>query len=329
MSRPIRLFLIRHSKSCSNYVRNLAGTEDHDHPLVAASQTLRDPALSAIGRRMATSYGPTLRKKLADAGFDVGTAVIGSSPLRRAQQTAALLFGPGHRMIFPLFGEHGAIPENTPEGARYTSPDWDAFIGHIGARAHFPGTSGDFVVVGHGSFLRSVAWPAVKGAERKKRFANLDGFLIEGDITPTGKLTVARIKEIPYSGGVHPHRGPDACALPPKIRRLEKSMRKQRGGGVGLPLAYFQDGAQMRGTSADLTGVGLAGSSGAWVRAPLSQTGGQRTRRQRQQQGGFSPSLMGSFVANGQALLPVAAYMGYKMTRGKKQKRQTRKQRRV
>jgi hypothetical protein len=234
-------------------------------------------------------------------------------------------------MIFPLFGEHGAIPENTPEGARYASPDWDAFLGHIGARAHFPGTSGDFIVVGHGSFLRSVAWPAVKGAERKKRFANLDAFLIEGDITPTGHLTVERVQEIPYSGPVRPN-GADACALPPKIRRLEKSMRKQRGGGVSLPLAYFQDGAQMRGTSADPTGVGLAGSSGAWVRAPLPQSGGSRrrqTQRRSRQQGGWAPSLMGSFVANGQSLLPVAAYMGYKMAKSKKHTRRTRKHRRV
>ena len=77
-----------------------------------------------------------------------------------------------------------------------------------------------------------------------------------------------------------------------------------------MPLAYFQDGAQMRGTEGSETGVGLAGMSTDWVREALTQTGGRRSRKQ---QGGFSPSVMGAFAANGARLLPLAAYMGYKM----------------
>jgi hypothetical protein len=79
-----------------------------------------------------------------------------------------------------------------------------------------------------------------------------------------------------------------------------------------MPLAYFQDGAQMRGTEGSETGVGLAGMSTGWVREALTQTGGKR-RSRRQQQGGFSPSVMGAFATNGARLLPLAAYMGYKM----------------
>lgn len=120
-------------------------------------------------------------------------------------------------------------------------------------------------------------------------------------------------------------------------------MRSRKQSGGGLPLAYFRDGAQMAGTYAEPTGVGLAGSAGAWVRAPLSMQGGSRRRTRRQQrvqqqggfspsqnemgynrqQGGFSPSIMGSFAANGAALLPIAAYMGFKMW--KNGKRSTRK----
>ncbi len=75
-----------------------------------------------------------------------------------------------------------------------------------------------------------------------------------------------------------------------------------------MPLAFYQDGAQMRGTYAEPTGTGLAASNNNWARAPLSQTGGSK-----QQQGGFSPSVMGSFLANGARLLPAAGYMGYRM----------------
>jgi len=76
-----------------------------------------------------------------------------------------------------------------------------------------------------------------------------------------------------------------------------------------MPLAYFQDGAQMRGTEGSETGVGLAGMSSGFVREALIQTGGKR----RTLRGGFSPSVMGAFAANGARLIPLAAYMGYKM----------------
>jgi hypothetical protein len=114
-----------------------------------------------------------------------------------------------------------------------------------------------------------------------------------------------------------------------RSRQSQKSQQQQQqGGGVNMPLAYFQDGAQMRGTEGSETGVGLAGMSTGWVREALTQTGGKRrSRRQQQggfsdrqkdgrssrQNGGFSPSVMGAFATNGARLLPLAAYMGYKM----------------
>jgi hypothetical protein len=109
-----------------------------------------------------------------------------------------------------------------------------------------------------------------------------------------------------------------------KTKRSQKS-QKQQGGGVNMPLAYFQDGAQMRGTEGSETGVGLAGMSSGFVREALTQTGGKRRTlrggfsdrqkdgRSSRQNGGFSPSVMGAFATNGARLLPLAAYMGYKM----------------
>lgn len=218
--RPVTLVLLRHSKSCANYVRNIAGTDSEEHPLVAASQELRDPALSAVGERMARTYGPRLRQRLVAAGVDLDGAVVGSSHLRRAKQTAALLFPSHRRRIFPYFTEHGAIPENTPAGMRYATPDWDDFVRHLGRDR-----GETFVVVGHGSFLRSQVWPSVTtGHRRTRRFANLDGFIVRGALSKDGRLRVDSVREIPYDGNVSPRR-PDTCRLPKRQRNLLKTHR--------------------------------------------------------------------------------------------------------
>jgi hypothetical protein len=339
MERRIKIFLIRHSKSCANHVRHLAGTDDLDHPLVAESQKLLDPALSTIGERMAIEYGPVLRDRLRSAGFNLQTAIIGSSALRRAKQTASLLFEKSQEQLteFPHFTEHGRIPENMPIAGLHHHPDWDAFLRFVAAQR----SSNQFIVVGHGSYLRTEAWPAVSTKEHK-RFGNLDGFIVEADVSPRGHLKkVVRVQEIPFTGS---SAGADSCPLPAKIAVLAREMKggrktkkqrksrkhKQQGGYVGMPLAYFKDGAQMVGTSADTTGMGLAHSSDAWVRAPLAQTGGGCNtpdgilypHAQKaggcscdgpMQQGGFPPSVMGAFASNGARLIPVAAYMGYQM----------------
>jgi len=99
-----------------------------------------------------------------------------------------------------------------------------------------------------------------------------------------------------------------------------KQQRQQKGGGVTMPLGFFQEGAQMRGTYGSETGTGLGVMTDHMARSALVQTGGQTgghkkaTRKQRKQQkGGFAPSIMGSFAANGLSLLPMAGYMGYRM----------------
>ena len=337
----VRIALIRHSKSCANHVRHLAGTEDRDHPLVAASQTLRDPALSAVGERMARAYGPTIRKRLADAGMTVETAHVGASHLRRAQQTARLLFERTPRTM-PHMTENGAIPENTPAGMRYRTPDWDSFLEHLAGS--FPG-GGEFIVVGHGSFLKRQVWPAVARRAWSGTFNNLDAFVVEGELTPAGRLRDVRTRVLRYDGGLN--RGPDRCALPAKIsaltRMTKRKQRQQHGGATNMPLAYFKDGAQFVGTSAEPTGVGLAATSSAWARAALEQTGGgrpchmpwrhrhtrRRMSRKRQQgsrqHGGFTPSIMGQFAANGLKYLPpIAAYSGYKLFKNQKKTRRRR-----
>jgi len=106
-------------------------------------------------------------------------------------------------------------------------------------------------------------------------------------------------------------------------KQKHRGSRRQTGGG-SMPLAYFKDGAQFVGTYADPTGVGIGVGSGNMIRAPITQTGGRHTRKQ---QGGFSPSVMGSFVNVGTRLVPVAAYMGYKLWN--KEPRKTRKTRKT
>lgn len=327
----VKLFLIRHSKSCANLVRYIAGTEELTHPLVAASQQIRDPPLSSVGERMAADYGSTLRRRLAAAGIDITgpRTVVGSSQLQRARQTVALLFPSQRRRLvtLPHFTEHGALPENTPAGTRYRRPDWDALVAHL----HREYVDADaFVIVGHGSFLRSAVWPAVTGTKRSKPFANLDGILVSGEFEGAGRLRVDDVTVIPYTGAVNPHTALDTCPLPQQMkmktaatrrmgrhssrhssRSRKTQKRRQHGGGVGMPLAYFKDGAQMQGTTSMPTGTGLTESTSAWARTALPQTGGRR--RTRKQKGGFSPAIMGQFAANGARVFPMAAYMGYRM----------------
>jgi broad specificity phosphatase PhoE len=343
----ITCVFIRHSKSCSNHVRHVAGTEDLEDDLVHASQHLRDPALSAVGEKMARRYGPRLRERLEGQGIDFKVATFGSSPLRRARQTISLLFGPTKPHIFSWFGERGDLPENTPAGSSYTTPNWTSFLRSLferlspDSRTAVPaelgqnGTARTFIIVGHGSFLRTTVWPAIAGAPFEGEVRNLDAFIVRGHLDGKGRLAPSRVLYVPYSGPVEPHAA-DACALPVKIatdtrmkhyrRVTRKRGRRQQGGAYTLPLAYFKDGAQMQGTTDTPTGVGLAGASNAWIRAPLNQTGGRRL--QRQQGGWFAPSIMGSFAANGLQYLPgPALYSGYKLHTRKRRATRNRRSR--
>ena len=331
----IKLFLMRHSKSCSNHTRE-ASEEDS----VLVSQSLRDPRLTVEGRRIAALYGPTLRARLRASGFDSDNCMVGCSRLGRARETAQLIFNRKSTRL-PHFTENGAIPENTPTTGHYTPPDWGRFIAHLSTLVH-EGQS--VAVVGHGSFLGSL-WPVFTGQSRAARLNNLDGILLDIEVSRHGSR-VHGFQEIPCS--VHVDPSADQCQaldrqkigtlrrkMAQQQRQRSQKQRNQRGGNgcAGMPLAYFQDGAQMFGTSGTPTGVGLAGVTDGWVRAPMGLTGGsrrshnnrrtqkqqqqkqrqQRQQRQQQQNGGFSASVMGAFASNGLRVLPgLAGYLGYK-----------------
>lgn len=314
----MKLFLIRHSKSCSNLMREDEKTRD-------ISREIRDPGLSRQGAQMVQAYGPALRKRLTAAGFDLKTAFLASSGLARAATTAKLLFGQEPETV-GYIKEHGNIQENTPRYRSYQKPSWPAFLKDLEAKAK----GRDAIVVVHGSYLTDYVVPKLTGSKLKERMNNLDGLLVTGALRD-GKLTVDTTEIIRRP--VMSVKGEDRCSLADtrKIARISKMLarksRKQRGGGVSMPLAYFQDGAQYNGTSAYETGAGLAGTSAAWVKAPLSQTGGRRrTQRnqknqrggsgrlsRRNQRGGFGPGIMGAFVVNGARLAPMALYLGRKM----------------
>jgi hypothetical protein len=351
----IQLFLMRHSTSCSNLVR-----ENETH----LSQRIRDPELSVEGKRLAERYRPHLQKKLEAEGFDVKKAIIASSTLQRAKQTAAFVFGK-KPIPLPCFKENGAIPENTPAAHAYTPPCWKRFSDHIVELLEKSPKTTAVAAVGHGSYLRSL-WPILTGHARRSRLNNLDGILLDVDVRGHS-LHILGHKEIrcPF----HVSTKKDRCSVGDtrKIAALRRGMtRKGQSGGngsAGMNQAFFQDGAQMPGRFSEPTGVGLAGTSSSWIRSPLSQTGGtrrrtvkrsakrggfglraQRTRRslraqrggfrsiakrsinsRHSQNGGFSASVMGAFAANGARLLPVAAYMGYKMYSNSKSKSKTKK----
>lgn len=312
---------MRHSKSCSNHLRQ--------SDLEISSQ-IRDPGLTELGHRRAAEYGPVLQKKLQVAGFNTRNAIVCSSTLQRAKDTARLVFG-RDPMVLSGFAENGGIPENTPHGRTYKKPEWNTFLEHLRTLVK----DGDSVaVVGHGSYLRSL-WPRLTGSTRKERLNNMDGILCVADLTEDG-LRVFSHTEIAYSGPSM-HTYSDTCSADDteKITRLS-SMK----GGANMPLALFKDGAQMQGTYAEATGAQPA----AWFRPALTQSGGKKTkktkktrktRRAIKQDGGFTPSVMGSFATNGLRLMPVAAYMGYKMYSGKTRttrkakKSKTRRQRRA
>jgi broad specificity phosphatase PhoE len=343
--RDITLVMIRHSKSCANHLREIAGTHDRAHPLVAASQRLSDPALSAHGAAMARAYGPRLQEILTTRGVDSSakTTLIGSSGLRRARQTAEILFpsvtGVTH---LPHIKEFGNIPENTPARLKRCRPDFRAFLRHL---HELPATIDTVICVAHGSFLRSEVWPAVApGRVPPRRFGNLDALVTRAGLTADGRLLNPHTTDLPWRG--LRLKGDDRCSrhIERLVERHRKTARRnrmghrkrktQRGGAAtAMPLAWYQQGAQFQGTTADPTGVGLAGSSAAWARSALQAGGKRRRRTQRRrgfqaQRGGFAPSVMGAgFADMGMRLLPAAAYMGYNQLQHFKQRRKTRRHR--
>ena len=107
-----------------------------------------------------------------------------------------------------------------------------------------------------------------------------------------------------------------------------KTTRKQRGGAATpLPLSFFNPGSASFSASANALSTSQTSSL---ARQGIYQTGGakkqqqkkqqqkkqQKTRKQKQR-GGFSPSVMGPFIKNVEALAaPLSIYLGWKMIKG-------------
>ena len=173
-----------------------------------------------------------MRAKAEAAGFDLDldTVTIGSSALRRAKETAALLFPAkgqekDQHVVFPHLTEHGRIPENTPKRHAHTRPDWNAFLRHLRVdRATSEQAEAQFIVVGHGSYLRSV-WQELTGRPWAA-FHNLDAFVIEGDLDVRGRLHVDRTERIPYTGIAPKALAGDQCVLAKRCTRKIKHMNR-------------------------------------------------------------------------------------------------------
>jgi phosphohistidine phosphatase SixA len=328
----VQIVVIRHSISCSNYLRLAAGPaasgpNEDCNPIIDQSKDYLDPPLSTKGVKMARGYSTRLQERLRAAGINLETALIGASELRRAQQTAQLLFPAATVAKVPHFTEHGEIPENTPAAGLRHEPDWRGTLQYLASTG-----KSQMVIVGHGSYLRYTVWPSVSRAP-STYMGNIDAILIDAILTPSGLLLKPRARRINYDGPYNPNtaRG-DSCVLPHKLAHLTKMIRrrsaktkKQRGGATSMPLSWYDPSAAFRGTSSTPTGVGAAGSSDTWARAPLPQRGGLYPSPQR---GGFHPSVMGAFATNGLRMLPVAAYMGYKQSRSQKNRQTQRRVRR-
>jgi len=123
-------------------------------------------------------------------------------------------------------------------------------------------------------------------------------------------------------------------------RSTRKLTRKQRGGAATpLPLSFFNPGSAP--FSASASALSTAATS-TLARAGIYQTGGgkkskQKSRKQqskkqqkqkslKKQRGGFSPSVMGPFLKNVEALAaPLSIYLGWKMIKGLRGSKKSRK----
>ena len=312
-----RICILRHSKSCSNLLLERGQN----------GQNVRDPGLTSLGRTAAEKYSPVLQSILRANGFDLENTVVGASPLLRAQETARTLFPNTIIHQFDQLSEHGHIPENIPRCRTISDKGWNVFLKWL-VKTYSAQSSVSIVAVGHRTFFRKeVLSPLGKDIP----LSNMDGAIVEYD-SDTGKTKF--IKYILYGKKIETHGDRCIISTPQKIKshgyssmksrsrntRTARKSRKagkssQRGGG--LPYLYNQ----MSTMSDTPTGVGLGATSSAWIRDPISQSGGKRQNKTcKCQGGGFSPSAMGHFVANGLSLLPAAGFMYYRSTNKKTRK---------
>ena len=236
----VKLFLMRHAKSCSNFVREIGDSTHHKN----VSQSIRDPGLTAAGIQVSKTYGPIVRDNLLAFGIDTASAFHGSSGLLRAKETMRYVFGVEPDTTFKHFKEHGNVPENTPSKETHTDPDWEAFLGDLAKQLHEQEKS-TAIIVGHGSFLANTVWPAIVGKRAYPRISgrlkNLDGIFIDGDLSNSGKLTVDSVRPILCSCNTINNKF-DQCSIGPqntfirdqlnksKKSKKSKKNRKQKGG---------------------------------------------------------------------------------------------------
>ncbi len=100
-------------------------------------------------------------------------------------------------------------------------------------------------------------------------------------------------------------------------RRSSRGLRGARGGGYQTSQQFF-DPAVFPPSAGLLSAVPSTAPTANAVRPvllstfPAGQTGGTRRRRGARMSGGFSPSVMGGFVANAQAVaVPLVLYLAY------------------
>ena len=101
----------------------------------------------------------------------------------------------------------------------------------------------------------------------------------------------------------------------------------------GMPLSYLNTGYSEPGTSSRL-GSNLMISEAGLARPSINHTGGRRNKRKNNlrtrrinrrnhrvrgtcrvcvKKGGFTPSVMGSFIQNASSLMPAVGVTGYRM----------------
>jgi hypothetical protein len=102
-------------------------------------------------------------------------------------------------------------------------------------------------------------------------------------------------------------------------RRLRTAHRARRGGGYVTSQQYFDPDVYppssiLPAPSTNATPEDIRPILYATIPPSKLMEGGRSRRKSRRSRGGFSPSIMGSFLANAErAIVPLALYMAYKV----------------
>ena len=102
-------------------------------------------------------------------------------------------------------------------------------------------------------------------------------------------------------------------------RRLRTAHKARRGGGYVTSQQYFDPdvyppSSMLPAPSTNATPEDIRPILYATIPPSKLMEGGRSRRRSRKSRGGFSPSIMGSFLANAErAIVPLALYMAYKV----------------